>query len=121
MVDFDGCPCSGKSLAKLIRPLILAALSRRAMHGYELKREMAEAVFSGGGVPDLSGIYRCLNDMEKLGLVASTWSADHAGPARRRYSLTEGGTACLAQWKASLADFRHQLDETIAYLNTPAP
>ena len=117
MSDFESCPCSGKTLGKLIKPLVMAALARRAMRGYELKNELAQAVFAEGGAPDLSGIYRCMNDLEKRGLVVSHWSSGSAGPAKRRYALTAEGEKCLARWKASLADFKRQLDGTIAYLN----
>jgi hypothetical protein len=41
--------------------------------------------------------------LEKRGMLASTWDTGTPGPARRRYSLTEGGKECLWRWLQTLS------------------
>ncbi|MDD3585910.1 MAG: PadR family transcriptional regulator [Thermoguttaceae bacterium] len=115
-MKYDQCPCSGKNLAKLVRPAVLALLSERPMHGYELATEIGNHGWSGAEDPDLSGIYRVLNDCEKQGHVVSHWDASQRGSARKVYSLTPEGRQCLIQWHATLAAYLKQLSDLNDYI-----
>ena len=108
-MNFDDCPCSGKNLAKLVKPAVMAALSRGEMHGYVLGAALEESGAFGGSGPDLSGIYRVLKELEARGLVQARWDHGASGPARRSYRLTVEGAACLEEWRKSLSAFSNQL------------
>ena len=94
MLDFDDCPCTGKTLARLLNPAILRCLARERAHGYSLLQQLAEFKMFADAQPDHAGLYRALKQMESRGLVRSEWNLG-AGPARRVFSLTERGAACL--------------------------
>jgi|WetSurMetagenome_2_1015567.scaffolds.fasta_scaffold16885_3 DNA-binding PadR family transcriptional regulator len=116
--DFDQCVCSGKTLGRLLRPAILAALSQSPAHGYVLVQRMTELDLFSGGPPDPSGVYRTLKDMEREGLVASAWEAGDVGPAKRRFELTLDGAACLARWTTTLQRYRSQIDGLLGLLRS---
>lgn len=112
-MDFSQCSCSGKSLARLVRPAIMAVLARQAVHGYEIARRLAEMAMFDGQPPDPTGIYRALHSMEQEGLVASTWDLADSGPAKRRFELTPEGRKCLARWRRTLEDYAEAIAELL--------
>jgi DNA-binding PadR family transcriptional regulator len=112
MVDFVDCPCSGKTLARLIHPAILRCLAQGPAHGYSLLQQLAELKMFASGEPDHAGVYRALKQMESGGFVRSEWNLG-AGPARRVYSLTESGAACLERWLQTLEGYRDAIDELL--------
>jgi poly-beta-hydroxybutyrate-responsive repressor len=116
ILDFDRCVCSGKTLVRLLRPAILAVLSRAPTHGYVLVQRLAELDLFSSGSPDPSGVYRTLRDMEQEGLVTSTWETGNGGPAKRRYELADGGAACLLRWADTLQRYRTQIDGLLGLL-----
>jgi hypothetical protein len=59
-VDLNQCACSGKNLARLLRPAILALLVRGETHGYDLVRQLGELAIYAEAPPDT----RCKNPME---------------------------------------------------------
>jgi len=74
-----------------IRPLILRALQREPMHGYQVIQDL-EAASGGRWRPSAGSVYPTLQQLEDEGLVRS---ADVDG--RRVYSLTDDGRAAAAQ------------------------
>jgi len=70
-----------------VRAAILALLSERPMHGYEIIQEVGERT---GGVwePSPGSVYPTLQMLEDEGLVTAQESE-----GRKRYALTESGTA----------------------------
>ena len=70
-----------------VRAAILALLSERPMHGYEIIQEVGERT---GGVwePSPGSVYPTLQMLEDEGLVTAQESE-----GRKRYALTEQGTA----------------------------
>jgi len=114
MIDFDTCPCSGKTLGKLVKPAVLMLLARHDMHGYEVLHELTTLPLFEGMRPDNTGVYRALRSMAETGLVTSTWMFSDAGPARRVYHLTPEGSACLDRWLESLARYREAVDQLLA-------
>lgn len=111
-MDFSECPCSGKTLARLLNPAVLLCLARGAAHGYALLEQLAELKMFAGREPDHAGVYRALKQMESQGIVSSEW--DHGVvPARRVFSLTETGAACLEHWGQTLHRYREAIDELL--------
>lgn len=108
-MDLDDCPCSGKHLLKMVKPMLMATLARGEMHGYALQRELEGFGPALGGTPDLSGIYRTLKEMEERGFVSSSLDAGDSGPAKRLYRLTGDGFECLARWHETLRAYQRQL------------
>ena len=84
-------------------PVILLLLKQWNSYGYELMEKMSafgvEAINPGA-------FYRTLRQMEKDGVVSSSWSTSEAGPARRMYSITEAGEAYLKFWAESLDQYQ---------------
>ena len=47
---------------------------------------------------------KLIEQMEKEGIVESSWETSKGGPARRMYTITDAGEAYLDFWARSLAD-----------------
>ncbi len=112
-MDFIDCPCSGKSLARLVRPAILTILAREGLHGYELLKRLAAMSLFHGQAPDATGVYRALREMEEEGLVRGDWDVAERGPAKRRYAISQDGTACLARWIETLSAYQASIAELL--------
>jgi len=118
-VEFVNCPCSGKSLAKLLHPAILVCLARGPAHGYAILQQLAEMKMFADDEPDHAGVYRTLKQMESQGYVESQWDVQvEAGPARRVFSLTETGMACLRRWLETLERYRDAIDGLLGQMGT---
>jgi DNA-binding PadR family transcriptional regulator len=116
-VDLDQCACSGKTLARHLRPAVLALLARERTHGYEIVQRLQELEMFVEVPPDTSGVYKALKSMEEEGLIAATWEFGDAGPAKRTYALTKDGKACLKRWAETLRNYRAQIDGLLAILD----
>jgi PadR family transcriptional regulator len=92
----------------LLVPYLLLALSAYRAHGYLLQQYLRGLGFFG---VDTTTIYRNLRQLEKQGLVTSSWDTGEEGPARRVYSLTEAGEAFLQSWAGALDQYRTFLDQ----------
>ncbi|MBM4032332.1 MAG: PadR family transcriptional regulator [Planctomycetes bacterium] len=103
---FDGCPCAGATLDKLLQPAVLTVLAREELHGYRIAERLAEMRPFHGQRPDVSGIYRSLRAMERRGLVVAAWDTSSCGPAKRLYTLTPGGRQCLERWVGTLGRYQ---------------
>ncbi len=84
-------------------PVILLMLREWNSYGYELMEKMSSF---GVEVINPGAFYRTLRQMEKDGIVSSTWSTSEAGPARRVYSITVAGEAYLKFWAESLEQYQ---------------
>ena len=73
------------------------------MHGYELIERLPEIAGAETHV-DVGNLYRVLRALEEEGIVASEWSADLPGPAKRTYELTDSGRGLLDRWAEALRD-----------------
>jgi len=111
--ELNECAVLGKSLSRLTQPSILTVLANasKPLHGYVIIQEMAAGPMYGGNAPDPTGIYRILKQMENNGLVVSEWDTSESGPAKRCYSLTDAGRACLRRWIDSLACYSASIQE----------
>jgi poly-beta-hydroxybutyrate-responsive repressor len=85
---------------RFAEPAVLLLLRERPMHGYELLERVPPLV--GEDRIDVGNLYRFLRALEDEGVVASEWSADLPGPAKRTYRLTETGAELLSTWAQAL-------------------
>ncbi len=109
-LDFRECPCSGKNLSKLVQPSILAIVRAEPAHGYAITERIAEQYTFPTDAPKHSGIYRILRKMDADGLLKSHLEEAKAGPARRVYSITPDGQACLERWVESLSQYKRSIE-----------
>jgi DNA-binding PadR family transcriptional regulator len=115
-MSFEACACTGKTLARLLQPAVMALLAHEPLHGYLLAQRLQELAMFRDHPPDPTGLYRLLKSMEDRGLVKSTWDLAERGPAKRQYKLTRSGRACLRKWSKTLADYSQSLTEILAII-----
>ncbi|HOF87045.1 MAG TPA: helix-turn-helix transcriptional regulator [Armatimonadota bacterium] len=108
------CPCTGKTLERLVRPAVLLMLAREPMHGFKIVRQLAAMPMFDGQQPNAAGVYRALKIMAEEGLVTPEWALSASGPAKRLYTLTARGEHCLASWLITLHDYRQSIDALLA-------
>ncbi len=91
----------------LLVPYVLLAIQAEQAHGY-----LIEQYLRGLGLAQvqLSTLYRTLRQLERQGLVTSTWEAGPGGPARRTYALTHAGEAWLRAGASALEAYRSAID-----------
>jgi len=100
--DVDGNPTHrgwnpAAARRRWIEPFVLAMLARRGSYGYAILGRLEEMRVSSGPL-DVGLVYRTLRDLERDGLVSSSWVDESAGPRRRAYELTEDGHRALDDW-----------------------
>ncbi|MBN2271668.1 MAG: helix-turn-helix transcriptional regulator [Sedimentisphaerales bacterium] len=113
---FSKCPCTGKTLAKIVQPAVLAVLAEQPLHGYLIVQRLSEMMMFRGECPDPAGVYRVLRSMDRRGLVTSSWDLGKTGPAKRRFTLTPSGRACLKQWAQTLEHYARSIEDLLAMI-----
>src|SRR5918999_396449 len=88
-------------------PVVLLALREWNSYGYEL---MERAAAFGFEAMNPGTLYRTLRQMEKEGIVESTWETSRGGPARRMYTITDAGKAYIDFWAKSLEQYQQTMD-----------
>ncbi len=88
-------------------PILLLMLREWSSYGYELMEKLGAF---GLSMMNPGTFYRTLRQMEKDGMVKSSWDTSEAGPARRVYSITEAGEAYLKYWAESLDQYQKMMD-----------
>src|SRR5437667_7911449 len=88
-------------------PVLLLMLREWSSYGYELMEKMSTF---GLAAMNPGTFYRTLRQMEKDGMVSSSWDTSEGGPARRVYSITEAGEAYLKYWAESLNQYQKMMD-----------
>src|SRR5579859_6374014 len=110
-VDEHATPESGSGAGDLpnnwLVPAVLLLLRDLSSYGYDLMRALSAFGFA---MMNPGPLYRMLRQMEKDGLVRSSWDTSGQGPARRIYSITEAGEAYLRLWASSLGQYRRMMD-----------
>ena len=119
--EFSECPCTGKTLAKMVQPAVLAVLAQQPLHGYLIVRRLSEMTMFAGECPDPAGVYRVLRSMDQRGLVTSSWDLAEAGPAKRRFKLTPSGRACLERWARTLEQYARSIEDLLAIIREISP
>ncbi len=89
-------------------PVILLSLREWNSYGYEL---MERASAFGFEAMNPGTLYRTLRQMEKDGVVESSWETARGGPARRMYAITGAGEAHLDFWVKSLKQYQRTMDD----------
>ena len=112
--DDDVRPGSGPGGAGLPKnwliPVVLLLLQQWQSYGYQLMKGLATYGFV---MLNPGPLYRVLRQMEKEGLVESSWDTSRQGPARRLYSITEAGEKYLNLWGNSLEQYRTITDRLL--------
>jgi PadR family transcriptional regulator, regulatory protein PadR len=88
-------------------PIVLLMLREWSSYGYELMEKMAKY---GLNTMNAGTFYRTLRQMEKDGMVSSSWDTSEGGPARRVYSITEAGENYLKFWASSLEHYQKMMN-----------
>src|SRR6202158_1234230 len=97
-------------------PILLLMLRQWSSYGYELMEKMSTF---GLVAMNPGTFYRTLRQMEKDGMVSSSWDTSEGGPARRMYSITDAGEAYLNYWADSLDQYQKMMN-TFFHLYTGA-
>jgi PadR family transcriptional regulator, regulatory protein PadR len=98
-------------------PILLLMVRQWSSYGYELMEKMSAF---GLAAMNPGTFYRTLRQMEKDGMVSSSWDTSEGGPARRVYSITDAGEAYLNYWAQSLDQYQRMMD-TFFHLYTGQP
>ena len=88
-------------------PILLLMLREWSSYGYELMERVATF---GLAAMNPGTFYHTLRQMEKEGMVRSSWDTSETGPARRMYSITEAGETYLKYWADSLNQYQRLMD-----------
>ena len=88
-------------------PILLLMLREWSSYGYELMEKMSTF---GLATMNPGTFYRTLRQMEKDGMVSSSWDTSEGGPARRVYSITEAGENYLKFWASSLEHYQKMMN-----------
>ena len=100
-------------------PILLLMLRQWSSYGYELMEKMSTF---GLAALNPGTFYRTLRQMEKDGMVSSSWDTSEGGPARRMYSITDAGEAYLNYWAESLDQYQRMMDTFFRlYTGQPTP
>ena len=100
-------------------PILLLMLRQWSSYGYELMEKMSTF---GLAAMNPGTFYRTLRQMEKDGMVSSSWDTSEGGPARRMYSITDAGEAYLNYWAESLNQYQRMMDTFFRlYTGQPTP
>src|SRR5690242_15171168 len=86
---------------------LLLLMRNGSAHGYQLIQTMT---MMGLGLVDPATVYRTLRQLEREGLITSTWNPGEAGPARRIYTLSDAGEEYLRLWARQLEGYQSMLD-----------
>lgn len=89
-----------------LRLLILALIAEAPRHGYEIIREI-EARLGGAYAPSPGVVYPTLTMLEELGLVTAQATEGN----KRQYTVTEAGTAHLADNQATVDAIFARIEE----------
>jgi poly-beta-hydroxybutyrate-responsive repressor len=101
-------PASTWSPRDILIPYVLLAVSLQRAHGYLIEEYLRGVGFIS---LEMSTLYRTLRQLEKDGLLLSSWEHGETGPARRVYALTDIGRTWLDQWAGNLDIYRRMLDQ----------
>ena len=100
-------------------PILLLMLRQWSSYGYELMEKMSTF---GLAAMNPGSFYRTLRQMEKDGMVSSSWNTSEGGPARRMYSITDAGEAYLNFWAESLDQYQRMMNTFFRlYTGQPTP
>jgi PadR family transcriptional regulator PadR len=103
----DRGPDLGRMPKNFLASWLLLLLRNWNAHGYQLIQTL---MAMGLGLVDPATVYRTLRQLEKEGLITSTWDPGTAGPARRVYTLSDAGEEYLRLWANQLEQYQSVLN-----------
>ena len=106
--DQGSCCQPGSRVRGFIQPRLLLLLLQKPSYGYELMERLSQDKEMPGADPGL--LYRTLRQLEREGLVLSSWDTEGKGPARRLYQVTPEGIEYLHTWTINIRSTRNRLD-----------
>lgn len=98
---------------RFMEPRLLYLIRKSTTYGYQLIEQIGKLPFPGPA-PDSAAVYRMLRELEKDGLVTSSWEHGDAGPSRRIYGITARGEERLAVWVAAFRERVNMLNDFIS-------
>ncbi len=111
------CTCAMGHLYRFVEPVLLLMLEKKGRsYGYELSSDLRHYAFTDAEI-ERAALYRTLRRLETNGYVSSDWDTDHAGPARRVYSLTRDGKQHLRDWAQVLTKVAHSMSQFLRLVN----
>ncbi len=102
------CKEQGPTIRGFLIPCLLFLLEEAPCHGYQLIERLQERGYLGE-LPDPGVIYRHLRRLEQDDMVTSTFEAGD-GPARKVYTITSAGRACMKDWISKLDQLQAALN-----------
>jgi len=90
-----------------LEPVILVSLRQWNYYGYEMLERLTPF---GYEAMNPGTLYRTLRRMEQNGHVKSEWETAKAGPARRKYHLTEAGERYLDLWVEGMKHYQQAVN-----------
>ena len=100
-------PFPGWPPRDIVPPFVLLAVSLQRAHGYVIEDYLRALGLFG---ITMSTLYRTLRQMERDGVLSSTWEPGPTGPARRVYTITDAGHTWLDSSAAMLNTYRETID-----------
>jgi len=92
--------------------LVLKALTREPMHGFEVTRWLEQQ--SGGRIEvEDSALYQALYRLEERGLVEAKWGVTENNRRARYYGITKAGRRQLKEETARLAEYTAALSAVL--------
>ena len=90
---------------------LLLLIAESPTHGYDLVERLA-----GLGLTnmDSGAVYRALRTLNQDGLLESWWEESGPGPVRRRYRLSDAGSASLQAWAGTVGNSASCLNSFLA-------
>ena len=100
------------TIGRNLEPFLLMELLRAPSYGYDLIRRLDDYGFRRA-TKEPTVVYKVLRSLEEAGSIASQWSTEGSGPARRYYALTDDGRDLLRRRVRQLGRYRDRVDQLL--------
>src|SRR5581483_676794 len=101
------------TIGRNLEPFLLLELLRAPSYGYDLIRRLADHGFRRA-TSEPAVVYKVLRSLEDARSIASHWSTQESGPARRYYEITDTGRVVLQKRARHLSRFRDRIDQFLS-------
>jgi len=100
----------GSQLRKgVVEPCVLGLLATERMYGWQL----SEVLIEHGMIASIGTLYPILSRLRAQGLVVVSEEASDAGPVRKYYELSAGGTRELQEFRKQWASFAPTVEQLV--------
>jgi PadR family transcriptional regulator, regulatory protein PadR len=100
------------TIGRNLEPFLLLELLRAPSYGYDMIRRLGAYGFRRA-ISEPAVVYKVLRSLEEAGSIASEWSTEGSGPARRYYELTDAGRDLLRRRVRHLSRYRDRVDQLL--------